>query len=37
VTSSPEGIRRSTGSAATVPANTTTFTVTMAPSFLTEP
>src|SRR2546426_5546870 len=29
VTSSPEGIRRSTGSAATVPASTTTLTVTI--------
>jgi hypothetical protein len=27
VTSSPDGIRRCTGSAATLPANTTTFTV----------
>jgi len=33
VTSSPDGRRRSTGSAATVPASTTTLTVTMAPSF----
>src|SRR6266516_25809 len=34
VTSSPEGIRRSTGSAEIVPAKTTTFTVTMFdPSF----
>ena len=32
VTSSPEGIRRSTGSAATVPASTTTLTVTMVAS-----
>jgi hypothetical protein len=33
VTSSPEGIRRWTGSAATVPASTTTLTVTMSPPF----
>ena len=31
-----DGLRRSTGSAATVPARTTTFTVTMAPPFATE-
>ena len=33
VTSSPDGIRRSTGSAATVPASTTTLTVTIGSSF----
>jgi hypothetical protein len=33
VTSSPDGIRRTTGSAATLPASTTTLTVTMAPPF----
>jgi hypothetical protein len=37
VTSSPDGMRRVTGSAATVPANTTTLTVSMCAPFLREP